>query len=93
MDLKNLEGAFCFVDASDAKRKEFVWGVRNARTQHLNEGLTKSRIPKKAKRDAAFVVLPDGLLEEPIKKPRKKRVTKRAQQVLDFLTAIENGKE
>ena len=89
MELKNLEGTFCFVDASDVKRKEFVWGVRNARTQHLNEGLIKSRTPKKVKGDAAFVVLPDGVLEAPVKKPRKKRVTKQAQMVLDFLASIE----
>lgn len=89
MDLKNLEGVFCFVDASDVRRKEFVWGVRNARTQHLNERLIKSRTPKKAKGDAAFVVLPDGVLEAPVKKPRKKRVTKQAQKILDFLASIE----
>ena len=89
MELKNLEGTFCFVDASDVKRKEFVWGVRNARTQHLNEGLIKSRTPKKVKGDAAFVVLPDGVLEAPVKRPRKKRVTKRAQRILDFLASIE----
>ena len=89
MELKNLEGAFCFVDASDVKRKEFVWGVRNARTQRLNEGLIKNRTPKKTKGDATFVVLPDGVLEAPVKKPRKKRVTKQTQKILDFLASIE----